>query len=100
MFNLLIEEDYFDPCAYGNHGDEELDFHVNGDIDKKDLDLHELENVKVDGCQHNIHSEIWAINVFNAWQKYKKLDISLSIMELHASKPKLLVNYLSNSCCK
>jgi hypothetical protein len=58
VFNLLIEEDYLDLCTYGNHGDEELDFHVNGDIDKKYLDLHELENVKVDGCQHNIHSEI------------------------------------------
>ncbi len=28
-------------------------------------------------------------------KNYKKLDNSLSIMELHASKPKLLVNYLS-----
>ncbi len=28
-------------------------------------------------------------------KNYKKLDNSLSIVELHASKPKLLVNYLS-----
>ncbi len=50
--------------------------------------------MKASGCRHNIHFKIWATNAFDAWWKYKKLDISLTIIELHASKPKLLVNYL------
>ncbi len=36
----------------------------------------------------------WATNTFDAWKKYLKLDILLSIAKLHASEPKLLVNYL------
>jgi hypothetical protein len=77
-----------------------MDFNVNGDVDKeinhrfKDLNPHELEIVKVDRCQLNIHFKFWAINAFDAWKKYKKLDTSLSIAKLHTSKPKLLVNYL------
>jgi hypothetical protein len=73
---LLVEEDYLDPCIYENDGDEKLDFNVNGDVDKeinryfKDLDPHELENVKVNRCQHNIHSKFLAINGFDAWKKY------------------------------
>lgn len=60
LFNLLIEEDYFDLCVYGDDADEELDFNVDGDDDEeinhhfKDLDLYDLENVKIDGCHHNI----------------------------------------------
>jgi hypothetical protein len=50
--------------------------------------------VKASGCHCNIHFEIWVANAFDSWWKYKKLNISLSIVKLHASKPKLLVNYL------
>ncbi len=46
LFNKLIEENYLDPCVYGDDDDDhELDFNVNGDVDEKinhhfkDLDL-------------------------------------------------------------
>jgi hypothetical protein len=35
MFNLLVEEDYLDPCPYEKDGDDELDFNVNGDVDRQ-----------------------------------------------------------------
>jgi hypothetical protein len=101
LFNSLVEEDYHDPCVYGGNVDEKLDLHVDGDNDKtinhhfKDLDPQELENLKASGCWHNIHYKIWVANAFNAWQKSKKLDTSLSIVDLHAFEPKLLVSYLS-----
>jgi hypothetical protein len=56
LFNSLIEKDYLHPCAYGDNVDEELHFDVNGDNDEeinhcfKDLNLHEVENLKVGGC--------------------------------------------------
>jgi hypothetical protein len=99
IFDFLIQEDYFDPCAYGNDVDEEVNFNVDGDDDDeinhhfKDLNPWELENVKASGCHHKIQSKIWATNAFDACQKYKKMDILLSIAKLHASKPKLFVNY-------
>ncbi len=71
-FNLLVEEDYHDPCVYGGNVDEELDLDVDGDNDKKikhhfkNLDLKELENLKASGCWCNIHSKIWVANAFNA----------------------------------
>jgi hypothetical protein len=87
LFNSLVEKGHLDPCTYGKDGDEELDLNVNGDVDKenhfKDLDPHELENVKVNEYQRNIHSKIWVINAFNAWQKYKKFNTSLLTMGLH-----------------
>ncbi len=100
LFDFLIQEDYFDPCVYGDDVDEEMNFNDNGDDDDeinhqfKDLNPWELENVKANGCHHKIQSKIWATNAFDAWQKYKNLDVLLSIAKLHASKPQLLVNYL------
>jgi len=64
LFDSFVQEDYFDPCVYGNNVDEEVNFNVDGDDDEeincrfKDLDLHELENLKANGCQCNIHFEI------------------------------------------
>jgi len=84
---LLVEEDYHDPCIYGGNVDGELDLDVDGDSDKK---------IKHHFKDRNIHSKIWVANAFNAWQKSKKLDTSLLIVDLHASNPKLLVSYLSN----
>jgi len=72
---LLVLKNYFDPCTYGEDGDEELNFDIDGDDDEKinhcfkDLNLQELKNVMVGGCQCNIHSELWAINAFDAWHK-------------------------------
>ncbi len=34
-----------------------------------DFNPQELQNVMASGRQHNIHSEIWATNTFDAWQK-------------------------------
>jgi hypothetical protein len=73
LFDLFVQEDYFDPCTYGNNANEEVDFDVDGDNDEKincrfkDFDLHELENLKASGHQHNIHFKIWVANAFNAW---------------------------------
>jgi hypothetical protein len=56
VFNSFIEKDYFHLCVYGDNVDEELYFDVNGDDDEKinhcfkDLNLHELENLKAGGC--------------------------------------------------
>jgi hypothetical protein len=52
LFNSFVQEDYFNPCTYGNNVDEEVIFDLDGDNDEKinhcfkDLDLHELENLK------------------------------------------------------
>jgi len=93
---LLVKEDYLDPCTYGEDGDnDEKINHCS-----KDLNPQELKNVMVGGCQCNIHSEIWAIMHLMHGINYKKLDNSLSIVELHASEPKLLVNYLSKFLLK
>jgi hypothetical protein len=100
LFDSIVQEDYFNLYVYGNSIDEEVNLNVDGDNNEeinhrfKDLDAQELENVKAGGCCCNIHFEIWATNPFDAWWKYKKLDTSLLIIELHASEPKLLVNYL------
>jgi hypothetical protein len=50
--------------------------------------------LKVGGHQRNILFEIWVVNTFNAWQKYKKLNTSMLIVNLHCFEPKLFVNYL------
>jgi hypothetical protein len=77
-----------------------VNLYVDGDNNEKinhhfkDLDAWELENVKASGCHHNIHFKIWVASAFDAWRKYKKLDTSLLIIELHAFEPKLFVNYL------
>ncbi len=58
MFDSFVQEDYFNPCAYGNNVDEEVNFDVDGDDDEEithccnDLDLHELKNLKASGHQH------------------------------------------------
>jgi hypothetical protein len=73
LFNSLVEKNYLHPCAYGNNVDEKLHFDVEGDDDEKinhcfkDLNLHDLENLKAGGRQHNIHPRIWAINAFDTW---------------------------------
>jgi hypothetical protein len=106
LFNLLVKEDYLDPCIYGENDDEELNFDIDGDDDEKinhhfkDLDLNSWRMwwpldvntifiLKFGQLMHSIHN-----------RNYKKLDTSLLIMELHAFEPKLLVNYLSKLCCK
>jgi hypothetical protein len=72
---LLVKKDYLDPCIYGEDGDEELTLDIDGDNDENtnhcftDLNLQKLNNVMANGCQCNIHFEIWAINAFDAWHK-------------------------------
>jgi len=72
---LLVKDNYLDPCTYGEYGDEELNLVINGDDDEKinhcfkDLNFQELKNVMASRHQHNIHSEIWATNAFDAWHK-------------------------------
>jgi hypothetical protein len=72
LFDFLIQKDYFNPCAYGDDVDEEVNFNVNGDDDDeinhhfKDLNPWELENVKANGCHHKIQSKILATNAFDA----------------------------------
>jgi len=52
-----------------------LNLDIDGDDDEKinhcfkDLNLQELKNVMVGGCQRNIHSKIWATNAIDAWHK-------------------------------
>ncbi len=64
LFNSLFQQDYFDPCVYGNNGDEEVNVNVDDDDDKeinccfKDLNFQELENMKANGHHHNIYFKI------------------------------------------
>jgi hypothetical protein len=60
---LLVKEDYLDPYINGEDGDD--DEKINHC--SKDLNPQELKNVMASGCQCNIHSEIWAVNAFDAW---------------------------------
>jgi hypothetical protein len=52
-----------------------LNLDIDGDDDEtinhclKDFNPQELQNVMASGRQCNIHSEIWAANAFDAWQK-------------------------------
>jgi hypothetical protein len=72
LFDFLIQEHYFNPCAYGDDVDEEVNFNVNGADDDeinhhfKDLNPWELENVKANGRHHKIQSKILATNAFDA----------------------------------
>jgi hypothetical protein len=98
---LLVKEDYIDPCTYGEDGDEELNLDIDGDNDEKinhhfkdvdinswimwwPLDVNAIFILKFGQLMHSMHG-----------RNYKKLDTSLSIVELYAFEPKLLVNYLS-----
>jgi hypothetical protein len=62
----------------------------------KNLDPKELENIKVDGRHRSVHLKIWAFNTFDPWCLYIKIEISMSIANLHVSNPNLIIDCLSH----
>jgi len=80
--------------------DGEVDLDVGGDeseksnVQFKDLDPKELENIKVDGHHRSVHLKIWAFNTFDTRCLNIKLEISMSIANLHVSNPNLIIDCL------
>jgi hypothetical protein len=105
-----VLEDFSDPYQYNEEFDGDVNLDVDGDVNldvdgdesKKNnvqfnnFDPKELENIKVDGCHRSAHLKIWAFNTFDTWCLYIKLEISMSIANLHVSNRNLIIDCLSH----